>query len=144
MNLFNILATINIIESLFLIAYFLPIAFPPTVNDDIIELVNSVINIVEMLNLIDMFIASIAPTEPLTIPQISPITSLHILAIVLEFFISFTASLEPLIFLELFAWNDASFAVNTAVPIISNIIPIPINIIHNIINILILKSLMYY
>ena len=105
---------------------------------DIIELVNSVINIVEMLNLIDMFIASIAPTEPLTIPQISPITSLHILAIVLEFFISFTASLEPLIFLELFAWNDASFAVNTAVPIISNIIPIPINIIHNIIKSIVL------
>ena len=98
LNLFNILATINIIESLFLIAYFLPIAFPPTVSDDIIELISSVTIIVERLNLVDIFIASIAPTEPLTIPQISPITSLHMLAIVLEFFIKCTASLELLFF----------------------------------------------
>ena len=41
----------------------------------------------DKLNFIDILIASIAPREPLTIPHISPMTSLHILAIVLEFFI---------------------------------------------------------
>ena len=86
-----------------MISYFFPIALPPTVSDDIIELVNNVTIIADMLNFVDILIASIAPTEPLTIPHISPITSLHILAIVLEFLISFTASFELLIFLELLA-----------------------------------------
>ena len=42
LKLLNIFPTINIIESLFLIAIFLPIALPPTVNDDITELISKV------------------------------------------------------------------------------------------------------
>lgn len=80
-----------------------------------------------MLYLIEILIASIAATLPLTIPHMSPITSLHILDILFAFLIKYTPSLEPLIFLELLAWNVASFPVSTAVPIISNIIPIIIN-----------------
>ena len=87
LNLLNIFAAINIIASLFLMACFFPIALPPTVSDEIIELTSSVMITVDKLNFIDILIASIAPREPLTIPHISPMTSLHILAIVLEFFI---------------------------------------------------------
>ena len=114
----------NIISSLFNIAYFLPIALPPTVIEDITELIISEENKIGIGVTLVMCNASIAPTEPLTIPQISPITSLHILAILLEFFIKDTLSLEPFIFLELLAWKEDSSAVNTAVPIISKKIPI--------------------
>lgn len=71
--------------SLFLIANFLPIALPPTVSEDTKELIKSVTITNEKLVLFDTKIDNIAATEPLTIPQISPITSLHILEIVLEF-----------------------------------------------------------
>ena len=74
--------------SLFLIAYFLPIALPPTVSDEISELISSVDKTTDIFKLIETFIASIAPTEPLTIPQISPITSLHILDTLFAFFIN--------------------------------------------------------
>ena len=57
------------------------------VIDEIKELTKRVTSTNEILNLLAIIIPSIAAIEPLTIPHISPITSLQILAIVLEFFI---------------------------------------------------------
>ena len=87
-----------------------------------------------MFNLFDNTNPIIADKEPLTIPQISPITSLHIEDILLPFFIKYTPSFAPLIFFVLLAWNVDSSAVNTAVPIISKIIPIIMNKIVIIVN----------
>ena len=83
----NTFETINIISSLFFIANFLPIAFPPTVKDEIIELNINIVITDDKLNLTERISPIIADNEPLTIPQISPITSLHIDEILLPFFI---------------------------------------------------------
>ena len=80
-NIDSIIPTFSIIISLCFTANFLPIAFPPTVSDDISELINSVVYTMLIPVFSDINIESIAPTEPLPIPQMSPITSLHILAI---------------------------------------------------------------
>ena len=82
----------NTISSLFLVAYFFPIALPPTVKDEINELFTKVVRTTFINKEFAIYIDNIAPQEPLIIPHISPITSLHILAILGEFLINLTRS----------------------------------------------------
>ena len=60
------------------------------------------------------------------IPQISPITSLQILDILLEFLSNPIVSLPPFIFCEAIERKVFSLLVKTATPIMSKIIPITI------------------
>ena len=71
-------------------------------------------------------IARTAPMEPLIIPQISPITSLQILEILLEFLSKPIVSLPPFIFWDAIDRNVFSLLVKTATPIISKMMPITI------------------
>ncbi len=128
--LLNSFPTKNTIFSHFFMAIFLPMAFPPTVREDTIAVSN-----IAMIGLFNKLTTNDAVRDPDTMPQISPITSLHILLVLFEFLISLIHSFEPFIFLEALAWNVDSSQLKTATPIISNIIPININIIiPNIIN----------
>ena len=104
-----------------------PIAFPPTVRDATIALIiNCMLNSNPIFSVI--FKAIIALIAPLNTPHISPITSAHIFATLLEFLISFKEVFAPTIFLLACAWNPSSLATVTATPIISNTIPIKITI----------------
>ena len=99
-------------------------AFPPTVRDDT--------KAVKRIAVRGVFLSDStreAVMVPETMPQISPTTSLQILLVLFEFFISQMHSFEPCILLEALAWNVFSSQLNTATPIISNNIPISINII---------------
>ena len=109
--------------SLWLIAIFLPIAFPPIVRDEIIE-VNNKDRIKKfifsaVLNLVDMAIQQ----APDITPQISPITSLQKLDTLSVFCLNFTASFAPLTFLAAIELKTLMLEAVTATPIISNIIP---------------------
>ena len=103
-------------------------AFPPTVREEInadtkIDMIVLLIPVV-----VDKLIARTAPNPPDKIPHISPITSLHMLAILLAFFIKEIDSFAPLILLLLIEWNVASLAVILAVPIPSKRMPKDITI----------------
>lgn len=75
---------------------------------------------------VDKCTVKTAPREPLTIPQMSPITSLQMLDTLLLFFNNLRQDDAPFIFFAFIAWNGASLAVIVATPIISNMIPIEI------------------
>ena len=90
------------------------------------------------LNLVDKITAIEALVEPLTIPHISPITSLQKLETFSAFFISFTANLAPLTFLAAMELKVLGSATVILTPMISNNIPNPIN---NKINIRLIKIL---
>src|SRR5699024_4185388 len=66
---------------------------------------------------------TIADAVPLTIPDISPITSLLKLANLSAFLIMMTLSLAPFTFSDAIALKGASFAAVDAIPNISNRIP---------------------
>ena len=88
----NNLETTNIISSPSRTAIFLPIAFPPTVNEEVIELTTIIASTEDIPNLTDNNIPINAEREPHTIPHMSPITSLHIEDILLPFLIKYTPS----------------------------------------------------
>lgn len=102
-------------------AILLPMALPPTVSDETIA-----VKRMEMIGVFQSNTTREAVMLPDTIPQISPITSLQTLLVLLACLISLIHSLEPVIFLEALAWKVASSQLSTATPIISNIIPINI------------------
>ena len=112
--------------SLFCIATRFIMALPPTVMVEVRAVTIIAIKVLFRLIIPANERVSTADRLPLTIPQISPITSLQKEAIVAEFLIKPIASLAPFIFLEAIAWKLASLLVKTATPIISKIIPIKI------------------
>ena len=116
------LPTICTIFVEFLFAIPFPIAFPPTVSDATIALIMNCKSKFK-LNFSVIFIVISAAIEPLSTPQMSPITSAQMLDTFDEFLISFIDVFAPCIFLLAFACISSSFATVTATPIISNIIP---------------------
>ena len=125
LNLFNTIPTLCTISVDFLFAMSFPNAFPLTVSADTNALnMNCISN--GIFNSDDIFMAINALIDPLSTPQMSPITSAHIFATFGAFFISFIESFEPWTFFVALAWNSSMFATVTATPIISNTIPIPI------------------
>ena len=126
LRLAKTLPTKNDILSLFLVAIDLQIALPPTVKLEM-KAVNKT-DIMLKLMLVELLtdIARTAPMEPLIIPQISPITSLQILEILLEFLSKPIVSLPPFIFWDAIDRNVFSLLVKTATPIISKMMPITI------------------
>ena len=98
LRLAKTLPTKNDILSLFLVAILLQIALPPTVKLDIKAVSKTDMMLKLILVELLMDIAKTAPIEPLIIPQISLITSLQILEILLEFLSKPIVSLPPFIF----------------------------------------------
>ena len=98
-SLFIIFPTINTMLSAFFMAIFFPIALPPTVNDE-----RMAVDIIAIRGVFHNNTTNEALIVPDTIPQISPITSLHILLVLLAFLISLIHSFEPAIFLML--WHE--------------------------------------
>ena len=90
LNLLINFPTINTMLSLYFIANFLPIALQPTVNEDTIAVM-----IISIIGLSFNNITKPAAKEPDIIPHISPITSLHTLLVLFEFFINWIHSLAP-------------------------------------------------
>ena len=78
-------------------------------------------------SLLDISIATTKPAEPLTIPHISPITSLQNDETLSLFWSILFAVLAPFTFLDAIAWKDCSSELWTATPIISNKTPNIIN-----------------
>ena len=98
----------------------------PTVNDDIVAVTIIVIITDDALKAPTISRVKAAPKLPLTIPQMSPITSLHTDDTFVEFFIRVIACLAPFIFFDAIACKFGSLHVSTATPIMSNKIPIAI------------------
>src|SRR5690625_552011 len=112
-----------------LIAKYLPIAFPPTVTAAtiLVKIIDKIIcqeGSFEPFIICEISIMTIVKALPLTIPDISPITSLQKLANLSAFLWIITASRAPITFSAAIACNGDSLTAVEAIPNISNIIPI--------------------
>jgi len=128
-------------DSQFLMAMFLPVAFPPIVREEINPVIAALSSTLSRSGLMIRILKTrVAPIAPLKIPQISPITSLQKLPTLSAFFSSPIASAAPLIFLDAMLFKGASEHAVTATPIMSNKTPIEVIIIR-IINVVIILVL---
>ena len=112
--------------SLALIAIPLPRAFPPIVNPEISPVTITVTGKSGTDNISASDIDMTAPIEPLTIPAISPITSLQKFETAAAFAVHQMAVFAPLTFFAAIELNVDGLEVVTATPIISKITPVAI------------------
>ena len=96
--MFIIFPTVYIILSAFFADIVLPMAFPNTVNEATNAPNNKLVSIEFSENICENFTASIALTAPDITPQTSPITSLHTLDTLSDYFDNLIASFAPFLF----------------------------------------------
>lgn len=107
-----------------------PSALPPTVMPDTVAATTILVTKAKIpsefiFKLEINLITTSALAAPLTIEEISPITSLQMLENRSAFRIISMACLEPFTFSAAMPWNGISLAAVEAIPIMSNNIPMP-------------------